>query len=172
MERVRKELEALQGRVEKGELNAAARILGRHHGGRYFAWELRQGKFLYFSHPTHFPREQALEGKYVIQTEEPHLTVVQAVEAYKQLNDVERGFAHLNGLLEVRSVYHRAEARVQGHVFVAALAFLLDRALEKKLRAAGSSLSSPCAWRAGKRALHGAAFGTASASCVISRGSA
>ena len=57
------------------------------------------------------------------------------------------GFAHLKGLLEVRPVYHRAEARVRAHVFVAALAFLLDRALEKKLRAAGSSLSSPCAWQ-------------------------
>jgi transposase len=68
---------------------------------------------------------------------------VQAVEAYKQLNEVERGFAHLKGLLEVRPVYHRAEARVRAHVFVAALAFLLDRALEKRLRAAGSSLSSP-----------------------------
>ena len=155
MERVRKELEGLQARVEKGELKAgekigaaAARILARHHGGRYFAWELRKGKFHYFPHPTHFPREQALEGKYVIQTEEPHLTAVQAVGAYKQLNEVERGFAHLKGLLEVRPVYHRAEARVRAHVFVAALAFLLDRALEKKLRAAGSSLSSPCAWRA------------------------
>ena len=79
MERVRKELEGLQARVEKGELKAAekigaaaARILARHHGGRYFAWELRQGKFHYFPHPTHFPREQALEGKYVIQTEESY----------------------------------------------------------------------------------------------------
>ena len=33
-------------------------------------------------------------------------------------------------------------------MFVAALAFLLDRAMEKKLRAAGSLLSSPFAWRA------------------------
>ena len=155
MERVRKELEGLQARVEKGELKAAekigaaaARILARHHGGRYFAWELRQGKFHYLPHPTHFPREQVLEGKYVIQTEEPHLSAVQAVASYKQLNEVERGFAHLKGLLEVRPVYHRAEARVRAHVFVAALAFLLDRALEKKLRAAGSSLSSRCAWRA------------------------
>jgi hypothetical protein len=31
---------------------------------------------------------------------------------------------------------------------VAALAFLVDRTLEKKLRAAGSSLSSPAAWQA------------------------
>jgi hypothetical protein len=34
------------------------------------------------------------------------------------------------------------------NVFVAAVVFLLNRALDKKLRAAGSSLSSPAAWQA------------------------
>jgi transposase len=95
-----------------------------------------------------FPREQACEGKYVIQTEEPNLSPVQAVAAYKQLNDVERGFTHLKGLLAVRPVFHHTDDRVRAHVFVAALAFLLDRALEKKLRAGHSTLSSPAAWQA------------------------
>jgi len=51
--RVQKELAMLQTRVEQGELKAAekigaaaARILGRHHGHRYFAWELREGSFI------------------------------------------------------------------------------------------------------------------------------
>ena len=154
-ERVQKELAMLQTRVEQGELKAAekigaaaARILGRHHGHRYFAWELRGGKFHYFEHPVNLQRERAGEGKYVIQTEEKNLSAVEAVTAYKELNDVERGFAHLKGLLSVRPVYHRQERRVRAHVFVAALAFLLDRALEKKLRHAGCSLSSPLGWRA------------------------
>jgi transposase len=155
MERARQELEALRLRVEKGELKeaekigaAAAKVLTRNHGHRYFGWELRQGQFHYFEHPVHFPRETACEGKYVIQTEEPDLSPVEVVTAYKQLNEVERGFAHLKGLLEVRPVYHHKDDRVRAHVFVAALAFLLDRALEKKLRASGSSLSSPAAWQA------------------------
>ena len=155
MERTRKELEGLRLRVEKGELKeaekigaAAAKVLVRNHGHRYFNWELRAGQFHYFEHPVNFPRETACEGKYVIQTEEPGPSPVEVVAAYKQLNEVERGFAHLKGLLEVRPVYHHKDDRVRAHVFVAALAFLLDRALEKKLRAAGSSLSSPAAWRA------------------------
>jgi transposase len=155
MERTRQELEGLRLRVEKGELKeaekigaAAAKVLVRNHGHRYFNWELRAGQFHYFEHPVNFPRERACEGKYVIQTEEPGPTPVEAVAAYKQLNEVERGFAHLKGLLEVRPVYHHKDDRVRAHVFVAALAFLLDRALEKKLRAAGSSLSSPAAWQA------------------------
>jgi transposase len=155
MERARKELEGLRLRVEKGELKeaekigaAAAKVLARNHGHRYFGWELRQGQFHYFEHPVNFARETACEGKYVIQTEEPDLSPVEAVAAYKQLNEVERGFAHLKGLLEVRPVYHHQDDRVRAHVMVAALAFLLDRALEKRLRAAGSRLSSPAAWRA------------------------
>jgi transposase len=48
----------------------------------------------------------------------------------------------------VRPVYHHKDDRVRAHVFVAALAFLLDRALEKKLRTANSTLSSPAAWQA------------------------
>jgi hypothetical protein len=84
----------------------------------------------------------------VIQTEEKNLSAVEAVTAYKELNDVERGLAHLKGLRSVRPGYPRQERGVRAHVFVAALAFLLDRALEKKWRYAGSSLSSPLGWRA------------------------
>ena len=155
MARTRKELEALQKQVEKGELKepdkigaAAATKLRRNHGHRYFDWELRQGKFRFFEHPLNLAREKALEGKYVIQTEERNLSPVEAVGAYKELNEVERGFSHLKGLLEMRPVYHHQDTRVQAHVFVAALALLLDRALEKSLRAAGSKLSTPFAWQA------------------------
>lgn len=155
MERARKQLECLKTQVEKGQLKGADKIgaaaatrLRRHHGHRYFAWELRQGKFHFFEHPTNLAREKALEGKYVIQTEERNLSPVQAVAAYKELNEVERGFSHLKSLLELRPVYHHTDQRVQAHVFVAALALLLDRALEKSLRAAHSPLSTPFAWQA------------------------
>src|SRR6266478_5308638 len=155
MGRVRKELEALTAQVDKGELKepdkigaAAAHKLSRHHGHRYFAWELQHGKFCFFEHPLHLTREKALEGKYVIQTEEQNLSALEGVARYKELNEVERGFAHLKGLLELRPIYHHSDERVQAHVFVAALALLLDRALEKQLRAAGSPLSSPFAWQA------------------------
>jgi transposase len=98
-------------------------------------WELQHGKFRCFEHPLHLTREKALEGKYVIQTEEQNLSALEVVARYKELNEVERGFAHLKGLLELRPIYHHSDERVQAHVFVAALALLLDRALEKQLRA-------------------------------------
>jgi transposase len=154
MERTRVELERLSKRVAEGKLKApekigaaAARILSRHHGQRYYGWEVKEGEFHYFEHPN-LEREKAYEGKYLIQTEEQGLTPVEAVEAYKELSEVERAFRSLKDVIKMRPIYHRDEGRVQGHIFVAVLAFLLERALEKKLKAARIGLSAKAALEA------------------------
>ena len=149
MARVREALEHLAERVRKGKLKApekigaaAARLLSRNHGHRYYDWELKGGAFRFFEHPIHLPRELAYEGKYVIQTEETHLTIVEAVQIYKDLSEVERAFRTLKDVIAMRPIYHQTDERVQAHIFVAALAFLLHRALEKKLKAAGLDVSA------------------------------
>jgi transposase len=60
---------------------------------------------------------------------------------------VERAFARLKDVIEMRPIFHQKASRVQAHVFVASLAFLLDRAMEKKLKAAGLDISSREAWQ-------------------------
>ena len=149
MEKTRQALEKLSLRVAAGRLKkaqkigeAAARILGRNHGSRYYGWSFEKGLFRYFEHPGHLAPEKALEGKYVIQTEELNLSAVQAVEAYKDLSEIERSFRELKDLVEMRPIYHRRPKRVRAHIFIAALAFLLARALEKKLKAATVPMSS------------------------------
>jgi hypothetical protein len=109
---------------------------------RYYSWSYEDGVFRFFEHPVHFTREQAYEGKYVIQTEEPNLSAVDAVRLYKELSEVERAFANLKDVLDMRPIYHRTGDRVQAHIFVAALAFLLHRAIEKKLKTARLDLSA------------------------------
>lgn len=149
MERVRSRLEKLARRVANGRLKAAekigaaaARILARNHGHRYYDWRFEQGAFRFFEHPVHFTREQAYQGKYVIQTEEPDLSAVEAVRRYKDLADVERAFGSLKDVIDMRPIYHRTDDRVQAHILVAALSFLLHRGIEKKLKAAGLDLSA------------------------------
>jgi transposase len=149
MEAVSAELAALSERVRKGQLKApakigaaAARILSRHHGHRYYDWELKEGVFRFFEHPVHLAREKAYEGKYVIQTEEKDLSPLEAVRIYKELSEVERAFASLKDVIEMRPIYHQRDDRVEAHIFVAALALLLHRALEKKLKQGGSDLSA------------------------------
>jgi hypothetical protein len=57
---------ALAQRVAKGRLKAtekigaaAARILARNNGHRYYDWSCKDGVFRFFEHPVHFTREQA-----------------------------------------------------------------------------------------------------------------
>lgn len=153
MQQVRQELEALEKRVRGGKLKApekigaaASRILGRHHGHRYYQWELQEGRFRFFPHRTNLKQEEALEGKYIIQSEEPNLSALEAVSIYKELSEVERAFSGLKDIIEMRPIYHQRAQRCQAHIFVASLAFLLDRALEKRLKASGLDLSSKEAW--------------------------
>jgi len=154
MERTRRELENLRLSVEAGRIKAAekigaraSQILSRNHGHRYYDWELRDGKFHYYEHPN-LEREKAYEGKYLIQTEEQELTPVEAVTAYKELSEVENAFRCLKDVIEMRPIYHREDVRVKGHILVAFLAFILNRALDKKLKAAGSQLSGKSALKA------------------------
>lgn len=149
MARVRQELEAPAQRVAKGRLRAAhkigaaaGRILARNHGRRYYDWDYEDGIFRFFEHPLNFERERAGEGKYVIQSEGVSLSPVDIVRRYKDLGEVERGFRNLEDVIDMRPIYHQTDERVQAHVFVAAPAFLLHRAVEKKRKAAGLDISA------------------------------
>ena len=149
MEKTRLLLEKLQGRVAAGKLKrpaligaAAARVLARHHGDRYYRWDLTNGVFTYEEHPVRLRREQQLEGKYVLVTSEKDLTPQQAVHQYKELMEVERGFRSLKDVLAMRPIYHRVAPRVKAHIFVAALALLVQRLLERRLSRAQVQLSA------------------------------
>jgi transposase len=155
MQRTREGLEKVQTRVAQGRLKkaekigaAVERVLQRHHGYRYYAWELYDGQLRFFEHPVNLPREKKYEGKYLIQTDQIELTAQDAVAHYKELNEVERGFHALKDPIGMRPIWHHSERRVRAHIFVAALAFLLDRMLERALRDGHVNLSSTAAWRA------------------------
>ena len=155
MTRVREKLQKLQQRVKAGKLvdaarigAAAQRIMQAHHGFRYYRWRLEDGQLLFEEDPVHLQREKRVEGKYLIATSEKDLQPLEAVRMYKELSDVERGFRCLKDVLEMRPIYHKVERRVRAHVFVAALALLLVRLLERRLKDAGVKLSAVQALRA------------------------
>jgi transposase len=153
MARVRVGLEKLQKRVAAGRLKDAAKIgaaaqraLTRNHGHRYYAWQLtQQGEFQFDEHPINLPREKKYEGKYLIQTDQTDMTPQDAVAHYKELNEVERGFRSLKDPIGMRPIWHTNERRVRAHIFVAALAFLIERMLERALKDAGVPLSAQAA---------------------------
>jgi transposase len=155
MGRVREALEKVQARVANGRLKqpekigaAVERVIQKNHGYRYYAWQLRDGRLQIFEHPVNLARERKYEGKYLIQTDQAHMTAQDAVAHYKELNEVERGFRSLKDPLEMRPIWHHQERRVQAHIFVAALSFLVERMLERTLKDAGVALSAQSALHA------------------------
>ena len=155
MQRVRAALEKVQARVAKGRLKkpekigaAAERALQKNHGYRYYAWSLKEGQLEISEHPVNLSREKKYEGKYLIQTDQSNITAQEAVEYYKDLNDVERGFRSLKDPLGMRPIWHHIARRVKSHIFVAALAFLIERMLERTLKDAGLPLSAQAALEA------------------------
>jgi transposase len=149
MERTAKRLAALKKRVETGKLSdadqigaSAQRALSAYHGQRYYAWSLKEGKFEFHEDAEKLGAEKRLEGKYVIATSEKDFGQLEAVAAYKELGEVERGFRSMKDVIALRPIWHHSATRVKGHIFVAALALLLERMLEKRLQEAGVNLSA------------------------------
>jgi transposase len=148
MERTRVKLESVQRRVTERKLTsptaigaAAERALRAHRGYRYYDWRLESGTFEFFEHPVELEREKRLEGKYVVATSEEDFTAQDAVAMYKELTEVEQSFRNLKDVLAMRPIHHRVQPRVKAHIFVAALALLLQRLLQRRLAAAGMDLS-------------------------------
>jgi transposase len=155
MRRAREALTKVQQRVAAGRLKDPAKIgaaveraLQRHYGYRYYAWELKAGVLEITEHPVRLAQEKKYEGKYLLQTDQTEFTAADAVAQYKQLTEVERAFRNLKDPLSLRPIHHRREHRVRAHIFVAALAFLLNRLLERHLKAAQTNLSTSDAWSA------------------------
>jgi transposase len=149
MDRTREKLEKLRTRVTSGRvknrdkiIKAAERILGKNHGQRYYTYELSAEGVFEFSQCKLLEHEKRIEGKYVIATAEKSLSVLEAVAVYKDLADVERGFRHLKDVLALRPIYHQIESRVRAHIFVAALALLVQRLLDRRLREANIDFTS------------------------------
>ena len=155
MERARQKLEKLKGRVASGDVKrpekigaAVERIMQKHHGYRYFDWTLKNGLLEFSESETRFGREKKIEGRYVIATSEKGLSVLDAVAMYKELTDVESGFRQLKDVMAMRPLYHQIEPRVKAHIFVAALALLIQRLLGRRLDVAGVDLSPARAMQA------------------------
>jgi transposase len=155
MERARQRLEKLQERVAVGGLKrpekigaAVERIMQKYHGYRYFDWKLQDGALEFSESESRLGREKKIEGKYVIMTSEKGLSVLDAVALYKELTEVESGFRQLKDVLALRPIYHQIEMRVKAHIFVAALALLVQRLLGRRLTEAGVDLSPARAMQA------------------------
>lgn len=69
--------------------------------------------------------EDIYDGKWVLMTNEEHMSPFLAGEYYKSLQFVERGFHDLKSLINIQPVYHFAERRIRAHIFVSFLTLIV-----------------------------------------------
>ncbi|MBM4438475.1 MAG: transposase [Actinobacteria bacterium] len=122
---------------------AATQILHSSYGYRYLWTEVAaDGALSYGRQEAALAEERARDGKFVLRTNDAGLAVAEAALAYKQLQRVERGFRELKDFLKLRPVRHFRPDRVEAHVAVCVLAYLLEMVLEHKLARAGLPMTA------------------------------
>jgi len=74
------------------------------------------------------------EGRYLLRTNLTAGEPTQLWTFYIQLTEVEQAFKEIKHDLAIRPIFHKTEARIEAHIFVAFLAYCLQVTLKAKLR--------------------------------------
>jgi transposase len=139
LERTRADLRQLQARAPKLKrrtlIERATRILAEHKTSQYFGYLASDGALSFWLERAHYRRQRRHDGIFILQSNDFGLSVEAIVGAYRQLQEVERAFRVLKSLVKVRPIFHWAERRVEAHIFICFLAYLLAKALELRLKA-------------------------------------
>lgn len=151
--RLDKDLEALRGRLERAkrkiERPQVERQIGRmlernsRAAGKYAievedAADRPSGLRLCIREDAAWTASSsALEGCYLLRTNVSEWSQAELWKTYIQLTDAEAAFRVQKSELVIRPVWHQREERVQAHIFVCFLAYVMWKTLEQWTRRAG-----------------------------------
>lgn len=85
---------------------------------------------------------QALDGRYLLGTNDFDLSALQMLQHFKDQEIVERRFKTVKGPIQVRPMFLHKEERIESLVFVAMIALLVYTILEMLCRRAGQSITA------------------------------
>jgi transposase len=91
---------------------------------------------------TALAQAQALDGKYLLGTNAPHLSATKTLSLFKAQDGVEKSNRTLKGPLLIRPIYLHSDQRIESLVFIILLALLLRVLLQVRCRRAGLSFST------------------------------
>jgi hypothetical protein len=121
------ELKALDNRPD-AHPRAACTLMSSRRFGPYLK-QLKSGRLRIDQ--ARVRREEKLDGKWLLTTNDTTLSPEDTALGYKQLLRVEESFRRLKHGIDIRPMHHRAEDRIRGHVFACVLALLLERVAER-----------------------------------------
>ena len=136
--RTTKQIDKLWERI--GRLKAKSHGVGQHYRieidadatgktAQAIRWEHQPVAGTMLTHP----------GVYCLRTNELTWDAEQLWRTYTMLTDLEAVFRSLKSELGLRPIYHRTEARVDGHLFISVLAYQFVQLIRRRLRAHGIS---------------------------------
>lgn len=137
------ELRQLKARAAKEQLSVrriterATKILAAHKCARYIAYQAETGLLDFRIDRAEYGQQRRYDGIFVLETNHPGLSTEEVVASYRQLMEVERAFRVLKSLVKLRPIYHHRDRRVEAHIFICVLAYLLAKLMEQRLRASG-----------------------------------
>ncbi|MHB1799800.1 MAG: IS1634 family transposase [Vulcanimicrobiaceae bacterium] len=82
------------------------------------------------------------EGRYLLRTNLAANDPAQLWQYYVQLVAVEEAFRNLKGDLAIRPIFHKTEARLEAHIFIAFLAYCMQITLTRRLHALAPGLTA------------------------------
>jgi transposase len=141
-QRLRKDLERLKARIEKGQLTKGEKIhqaIGRLQEryprvARYYRVDYDpEAKALRWQEDGEKKViAEKLDGGYVLKTDRQDLTAEEIWHTYILLTRVEAAFRAMKSPLLERPIFHHLEKRTQTHIFLCVLAYHLLVAMEKR----------------------------------------
>ena len=87
-------------------------------------------------------RRRREAGWWVLSTD-TDMPIIQVAQLYLGLEIIERGWRELKSGLEVRPIRHRLERRIEAHLQLCELAYLLERVIELRIREKGHEFTGP-----------------------------
>jgi len=149
--RLRKDLDALQKRIQSGSLKTTKKVfetIGRlkeryPRVSRYWLidYEEKTSKLTFEEDKPRKRLAEQVDGAYVLRTDRKDLSDQEVWKQYMMLTRVEAAFRDMKSPLAVRPVYHQLQTRVEAHIFVCVLAYHLLVAIETLLRKSGITSS-------------------------------
>lgn len=112
----------------------------RHRGaGRYV---MEKGKHRYEIDIEKINADARFDGYKAIATNKSNPDIADCLTQYKNLYQVEHAFRTLKSILEIRPIYVRTDAHIQGHICMCFIAYVLITRLRTQLQQHSSKLST------------------------------
>ena len=126
---------------DRGAYSRFCRAVAEAEMTRFIKPDFTADRFSWSVDEAAIAEAQLFDGKLALITNAPDLTPADAVDRYKALADIERGFRVLKSDIEIAPVHHRPPGRIRAHVLICFLALVLYRVMRMRLKAKGHAAS-------------------------------